>query len=179
MLATPVAFIKSTRPLPPPPPPPPRRVQSTTETITLFLQLNASGSFEIIDTAGPLVGHVKKAIIAEFKQLDGIKVDELQLFKLDSGSRTPLDPAQTLSDAGIHSGTKLVVVVTAAAHGATAPAGSWRRDLNARLFSFTICLPLVYSHCKQADTAIHGGSPARYDRESREWLRVDHSARCK
>jgi hypothetical protein len=68
-----------------------------------------------MDTVGPYVGHIKRAIIAEFK-LDAAP-HHLLLFKLGdtgSGSRTPLNPTQTLSDAGLVSGTKLVVELTAA-----------------------------------------------------------------
>jgi hypothetical protein len=72
---------------------------------------------EGLDTAGSYVGHIKDAIIAEFKRFKDLDPSDLLLFKLGdagSGSRTPLIPAQTLSDAGIVSGTTLVVELTAA-----------------------------------------------------------------
>jgi hypothetical protein len=80
----------------------------------VFIMLPESAKFEVIDTIGPLVGHLKDAIIAKFKKrFMGTDPDELQLYKLgdDGGSRTSLDPTQTLSEAGIRTCTKLVVVV--------------------------------------------------------------------
>ena len=77
--------------------------------ITLLVRLSASGPFEVLDTTGPLVGHVKDAIIAKFKVLEGIQADQLQLYKLDGSSCTMLDPAQTLHGAGITNSAKLAV----------------------------------------------------------------------
>jgi hypothetical protein len=57
------------------------------------------------------VGEVIDAAIAKFKLLEGIKADEVQLFKQDGGVRTLLDPTQTLGEAGIIAGTALVVDV--------------------------------------------------------------------
>ena len=63
--------------------------------------------------AGGHVYEIKKAFIAKFKQVEGVKADELQLFKLEGSSissrRTLLDPTATLAEAGIHACTKLVV----------------------------------------------------------------------
>jgi hypothetical protein len=96
--------------------------------ITLFIQLPGSTTLEVVDTAGPYVGHIKDAIIAKFK-LDAAP-HHLLLFKLDdagSGSRTLLIPTQTLSDAGIISGTTLVVELTAATQAPLA--GMWEDGL--------------------------------------------------
>jgi hypothetical protein len=90
-------------------------VQVPNGLITLLIQLPGCTTLEVLDTAGLYVGHIKNAVITEFKQLEGLKADQLQLFKLGGdGSRTPLDPANTLSEAGIVVGTKLVVELTAA-----------------------------------------------------------------
>ena len=100
---------------------PPRFVQSTRTpvkpVITLLVRLSPAGPFEVLDTTGPRVGHVKDAIIAKFKQLEDAKADQLVLYLLDgSSSRTPLDPSLTLAEAGIHDGTKLAVEI---------PVGMW------------------------------------------------------
>ena len=59
------------------------------------------------------VGDVTGALIAIFKQLEGIKPDQVRLFKLgdEDSSRVLLDSSQTLSEAGICTGTKLAVVI--------------------------------------------------------------------
>lgn len=59
------------------------------------------------------VGDVTGALIAMFKQLEGIKPDQVRLFKLgdDYSSRTLLDSTKTLGEAGIRTGTKLAVVI--------------------------------------------------------------------
>lgn len=59
--------------------------------------------------------HLKKAIIAEFKQLEGIKVDQLQLLRRDGSRSYMLAPTQTLSEAGVFACTELVVQLTASA----------------------------------------------------------------
>ena len=83
------------------------------------MRFSASGPFEVIDTTGSRVGHLKKAIIAKFKhRFAGVDPDQLQVFKLDGGSHILLNSAQTLHEAGIHAGTELVVEVTAAAQAA-------------------------------------------------------------
>ena len=90
-------------------------VQAPGGLITLFIQLPDSTTLEVMDTAGPYIGHVKDAIIAEFK-LDAAP-QQLRLFRLgdaSSGSRTSLDPPQSLSEAGIVAGTKLAVELSAA-----------------------------------------------------------------
>jgi hypothetical protein len=77
--------------------------------ITVFVQLPGSNTCEVIDTTGPLVGHLKKAIIAEFK-LD-VAPQQLQLFKLDdkgsssSSSSKALEPTLTLAEADLLSAT--------------------------------------------------------------------------
>ena len=78
----------------------------------LLLRLSAAGPFEVIDTAGPRVGHVKDAIIAKFR-LDAAP-QQLQLYRLNGSSRAPLDPALTLCEAAVHDGTKLAVEHVAA-----------------------------------------------------------------
>lgn len=80
-------------------------------TITLLVQLPGSGSCEVIDSAGPRIGHVKDELIVKYDQLQGIKADQLQLFTLD---RIFLDPGLTFIEAGIHTGTTLVVELTTA-----------------------------------------------------------------
>ena len=55
------------------------------------------------------VGEVIDAAIVKFKQLKGIKADEILLFKLDGGVRTLVDPVQTLGEAGIQAGAELAV----------------------------------------------------------------------
>lgn len=91
----------------------------TSEHITLAIQLPNRTTFEVLDTTGPLVSHVKKAIIAEFKQLDAsgynLTADGMDLYKLEGSSRTLLEPQQTLAEAGlITRGTvKLAVEYTA------------------------------------------------------------------
>ena len=57
------------------------------------------------------VGEVIDAAIVKFRQLEGIKADEIMLFKLDGGVRTLLDPVQTLGEAGIQAGAELAVEV--------------------------------------------------------------------
>jgi hypothetical protein len=91
-------------------------------SISLFLQLPGSTTFEVVDTTGPLVGHLKKAIIAEFK-LDTPQ-QHLLLFKLgDRGNRTPLEPRQTLIEAGILAGAKLEVEISVATRDHEVPSG--------------------------------------------------------
>jgi hypothetical protein len=82
--------------------------------LRLFIMLPGRSTSELLrapsdETA--CVGDLKTAIIAEFKRLEGLKADVLQLFKLDGSSRTLLNPVQTLSEAGITSGTKLEVAI--------------------------------------------------------------------
>ena len=85
--------------------------QALRRPITLYIQLPGYTNFEGIDFNGVRVHHLKDAIIAKFK-LD-VAPQLLQLFKLhDDGSRTLLDPMQTLSEAGLRSDTKLSVVAT-------------------------------------------------------------------
>ncbi len=89
----------------------------------LFIQLPGSTSFEVINTAGPRVGNLKDAIIAKFKQrFSDVDPDQLKLYK-EGSSRTPLDPTNTMSEADIFTGTKLLVEVTAAAQAPLA--GVW------------------------------------------------------
>jgi hypothetical protein len=90
-------------------------VQAPSGLVALFIQLPGSTTLEVMDTAGPYVGHIKDAIIAKFKRFRDLDPSDLLLFKLgDAGSRTPLNPTQTLSEAGIGAGTKLGVELTAA-----------------------------------------------------------------
>lgn len=90
-------------------------MQSPTKPIVVLVRLSPGSPFEVIDTSGPRVGHIKNALIAEFKQLEGMKADEIKLFKLDGNIRTLLDPAQTLHGAGVEADTELEVERTAAA----------------------------------------------------------------
>ena len=83
--------------------------QSPPEPITLFVRLSPFRPFEAVDTVGPRVGHVKKAIIVELK-LEAAP-HELLLFKLDGGSRTLLNSAQTLSEASITTDTELEIAI--------------------------------------------------------------------
>ena len=74
----------------------------------MLIRLPGSTDFEVIDTTGPLVGHIKDAIVVKFKQLEDIKADQLLLFKLDdTGCRIgeALKPRQTLAEAGLLSAT--------------------------------------------------------------------------
>lgn len=69
----------------------------------------------MLDTAGPRVGHVIDAIIAKFKnRFSGIDPDRIQVYVLsdDGTSSTLVDSMQTLSEAGIHANTRLVVELT-------------------------------------------------------------------
>jgi hypothetical protein len=82
--------------------------------ISLFIQLPGRGTFEVIDTTGPRVGHLKDAVITKFKLLEGFKADQLQLFRLDGNGivGTLLDSTKTLSEAAVFAGTRLVVEFT-------------------------------------------------------------------
>ena len=89
-------------------------MQGSNSSIPLFIKLPGITSFEGLDFAGAYVYHLKDTIILKFMhRFAGIKPDQLQLFKLEGSSRTLLDPTQTLAEAGIHSGTKLGVEITA------------------------------------------------------------------
>ena len=70
------------------------------------------------------VGDIKKAVVADFSQLIGLKADQVQLFRVNGDARIPLDPTDTLSDAGIHAGTKLAVELTTVTH--VPVAGVWQ-----------------------------------------------------
>jgi hypothetical protein len=82
--------------------------------ISLSIKLPSRSTFEIVDTTGPLVGHIKDAIIARFKhRFSGIDPDQLLLYKLDgSGSRVLLDSTQLLGEAGISERAQLIVDYT-------------------------------------------------------------------
>lgn len=109
-LCTPATFLLSLFP-----------PQLPSEPVTLLVQLSSTGPFEVIETTGALIGHVKDDIIAKFKKrFAGLDPDELQLFKLEGRSMFKLDPAQTLHDAGVRSGTKLVASVRALSSAAGA-----------------------------------------------------------
>lgn len=90
------------------------------------------------------MGQVIYAIIAKFK-LEGFDPDQLQLFKLEGSSRTLLSSTQTLCDAGIYSGTTLVVELAAA------PAYKGTQGLSNRYMYgtdvFTPCLSVQSSSC--------------------------------
>lgn len=85
--------------------------QSPTQPIVLFVlvRLSPFRPFEVVDTVGPRVGHLKDAIMVKFKL--AAAPHELLLFKLDSGSRTLLNSAQTLSEAGIATDTELEIAI--------------------------------------------------------------------
>ena len=90
---------------------PPKTRQVPSGPISLNVQLPGITSCEVLDVTGPLVGHVKDAIIVKFK-LDA-PPQQLQLFKIGKdGSRTLLDPTQTLTEAGIKAGDTLEVVIS-------------------------------------------------------------------
>lgn len=89
--------------------------------VTLFIQL--PGSTEGMDFAGRFVYQIKDATIAKFK-LDAAP-HQLRLFKLgDGGRRIQLDPTQTLTDAGVVTGTTLVLEPVASAVLAEDAAGA-------------------------------------------------------
>ena len=74
--------------------------------VPLLVRLPGSTDFEVIDTMGPLVGHIKDAIVAKFKL--ETTPQKLQLFKLDDkGCRSgeALKSRQTLAEAGLLSAT--------------------------------------------------------------------------
>jgi hypothetical protein len=77
--------------------------------ISLFILLPGSVIYEGIDFSGPLVYHLKDAIIAKFR-LDAAP-QKLHLFKLDGSFRTLLNPVHTLTDAGVNMHSKLVVEI--------------------------------------------------------------------
>lgn len=86
----------------------------------VLVRLSPGGPFEVVDTSGPRVGHVKVAIIATFKKrFAGLDPDELQLVKLDGSCRTLLDPELTLSAADVHDGARLEVQRVASAFKGT------------------------------------------------------------
>jgi hypothetical protein len=72
--------------------------------IALFIQLPGSTTLEGLDFAGSFVYQIMDDINAKFNRL---KLGD------DGTGRTPLLPTQTLSEAGIVLGTKLVVELTA------------------------------------------------------------------
>ena len=93
-------------------------MQAPSRSTPLFIQLPGVEKPQfLLAEGGQYVGQVTKAIVTEFNQLRDVKVDQVQLFKLDgsSSSRTLLYPTQTLGDAGILAGTRLAVELTAAA----------------------------------------------------------------
>ena len=79
--------------------------------MSLHILLPGCTSYEVLDTVGPLVGHVKKAIMTEFSnRFYDVDPDQLQLFKLgDNGCRILLDSTLTMGHAGLRTGTKLAV----------------------------------------------------------------------
>lgn len=99
--------------------------------LSVFVQLPGCTTYEGLDVAGTHVFHLKDAIIAKFKQMEGRKADELQLVKLEGNSRTPLgpmlkltgsgrsllDPTHTLSEAGVRLFDRVIVELAAAATG--------------------------------------------------------------
>jgi hypothetical protein len=98
-------------------------VQVPSELIPLFIQLPGFITFEGV-RVDPIafISDLKKAVIIEFK-LDTAP-QCLRLYKLDgSSSCTMLDPAQTLGEAGIVAGTKLVAHFAAVAQ--VPMAGLW------------------------------------------------------
>ncbi len=81
----------------------------------LSIQLPGVMMPQLLLTEGQYVGQVIDAIIAKFKDLEGIKADQVQLFNLDGSSQTPLNPTHLLSAAGLVTGTSLVVKLTVTA----------------------------------------------------------------
>lgn len=80
--------------------------------IPLTIQLPGILKPQGIHAEGHFVWEIVDAIITKFKQLfSGVDPNHVQLFKLDGSTSTPLDHTQTLNEAGIHAGTKLVVEI--------------------------------------------------------------------
>jgi hypothetical protein len=91
-------------------------VQASRASIPLSIQLPDVPEPQFLLAEGEYVGQVVDAINAKFNRLKGVTAEQVQLYKLGddgTGSRTPLHPMQTLSEAGIISGTKLVLELTA------------------------------------------------------------------
>ena len=78
----------------------------------MFVQLPGVQKPQFLLAKGQYMGEVIDAIIAKFK-LD-FTPQQLVIFKLQHSCRTILDFTQTLNDAGVHAGTKLVVELAAA-----------------------------------------------------------------
>lgn len=85
-------------------------------SIRLSVKLPGSSIAELLRVRAAnteCVGDLKEAIIKKFKRFKGLDPSELQLFKLDSSSRTLLEPMQMLSEASVHIGVDLAVELTA------------------------------------------------------------------
>ncbi len=107
-------------------------VQASSGLIALFLRLPGCTTSEGLDFAGSFVYQIKDASIAKFKQLEGMKADELQLFKIDGGIRTLLGPTQSLSEAGVVACTSLAMELTFATQASLA--GAWNTGGDIELF---------------------------------------------
>ena len=87
-------------------------MQVSSGPIPLFIQLPGVVQPQFLLAEGLYVGQVIRAIIAEFKKLfSGVDPNNVLMYKLDGGCRTPLYPTQTLSEAGINAGSTLVVAI--------------------------------------------------------------------
>jgi hypothetical protein len=89
--------------------------------VVVFAQPPGGSFVKVTAAPGDFIADLAKAIIAESKQLEGCKPDQLVLKR--EGSDTPLDPTGTVEEAGLLTGgkIKLVVELTAAVPGA----GAW------------------------------------------------------
>jgi len=109
--------------------------------IPLSIQLPGILMPQGLHVEGKFVWEVIDAILAKFKQLEGIKPDQVRLFKLgdDDSSRTLLDSTKTLGEAGIHSGTKLAVVIIGYGVCQVSGASPFRGSSMHVLFSCFLC----------------------------------------
>ena len=79
-------------------------------SLHLLVKLTSTGTAELLRISRKrteFVGDLKTAISTKFKL--AVAPQELQLLKLDGSAGVLLDPAQPLSEAGIHSGVTVAV----------------------------------------------------------------------
>lgn len=91
-------------------------LQSHDRRMILFVHLPGSISSEVIEITDrdTHVFHIKKAIVEAFKRFKDSDASDLHLLKLDGSSHILLNSSQTMSEAGVHAGTTLVVELAAA-----------------------------------------------------------------